>query len=376
MEEGSPFKYGKIVTGQSFVNRTTELKLLKQNILAGINTLLISPRRWGKTSLVHKVELGMKKDKKYVFVHLDLFTLRNEEEFYQSFSASLLRATSGKWDEFARNARIFLSRLTPSVSLGSESGTEFSLQLSFRNLKMVEEDVLNLPQKIAQEKGIIPVICIDEFQNIEYFGDSGAFQRKARSYWQKQDKVVYILYGSKRHMMMQLFEKKSMPFYRFGETLYLEKIKPEHFVKFIVRQFKKSGRTISEKQAGKIVSTVQSHPYYVQQLAHIVWNVASKKVRDEDIDHATEQMVRSNTLYYEREFEGLSASQINVLRAVSEGITTGLTRAEVINKYDLSSSANVSKALSALENKEIIERRGNEVEFADPVFSIWLLEVF
>jgi hypothetical protein len=81
---------------------------------------------------------------------------------------------------------------------------------------------INIPENIAKKKKLHLVICIDEFQNCESFKESKIFQQKLRAEWQHHHNVTYCLYGSRQHMMTELFEKQSNPFFKFGDVLYLK----------------------------------------------------------------------------------------------------------------------------------------------------------
>ena len=266
-----PFEYGQPVTQSSFINREDDILRLQRNTQGGINTILISPRRWGKSSLVQRVQ-HLNKDKKTLFCILDLFKVRTEEQFYQYFSNALIQATNTRLEETVSNVKKWLSTLQPTIRLGNGEGAEVELQLNTNGPKNNYGAVLDLPEKIARAKGIHLVVCLDEFQNISVFDDPLGFQKTARAHWQQHQHVTYILYGSKRHMMMELFERKSMPFYRFGDIFYLEKIATEHFVPFIEAGFNEHGRSISTGLAKHLAEAMKNHPYYVQQLAFILWN--------------------------------------------------------------------------------------------------------
>ena len=85
-----------------------------------------------------------------------------------------------------------------------------------------DPDILNLAEKIAQENNLRFVICIDEFQNISAFENPLDLQKKIRAHWQKHKYVSYCLYGSKRHMMIDVFTAPSIPFYKFEDILFLD----------------------------------------------------------------------------------------------------------------------------------------------------------
>ena len=264
------FIFGVATSGENFTDRKNETKRLLLNFQQGINTILISPRRIGKTSLVRKVcELAQSDDLKIVY--LDIFSCRSDREFYDAFATAILRQTSSKLEEWIDNAKRFLSRITPKFSIGTDPMTDFSVSLELNTKSEDVTDILQLPEKIALEKGIKIVVCIDEFQQISEFSDSKIFQKRLRTVWQLQENVSYCLFGSKKHLMNELFERRSLPFYKFGDALYLQKIDTEDWVKYICERFEVTNKSISPSLAEKIAKRVDNHSSYVQQLAWLVW---------------------------------------------------------------------------------------------------------
>lgn len=365
-----PFAFGSATYGELFTDREIESERLMMNFRNGINTILISPRRWGKTSLVIKTAEKMH-DKSIKIVRFDTFSCRNEEEFYQLFATEIIRQTSSKINEWVDHARQFLSSLVPRINVGVSPETEFSVTLDFSDKQAVNE-VLSLPEKIAIKKKIRVVVCIDEFQQIAGFSDSLNFQKRLRSFWQLQNSVTYCLYGSKKHVMTKLFSRQSMPFYKFGDLMFLQKIDRSNWVKFIVGRFKKTGKSVSAKIAGQICDSVDNHSHYVQQLSWLVWAHTTKIAGDEEFRKAEEELMTQNSMLFYRYIEELSAYQLNFLRAVAEGNHDQLTKKAILNKYNLGTSANVSRLKSALENKELIDIEMKKVTISDPVFCKWI----
>ena len=204
----APFVFGVRVEGDSFTDRREETERLKANFTYGVNTILISPRRMGKTSLVDKV-CSLVESEDIRIARIDAFGCRSENDFINAFATAVVRATSSKWEEWMENAKVFLSRFVPKISIGQDPLTDFSLEYNAGN--NTTEEVLRLPEMIARSKGCHIVVCIDEFQQIGDFPDSLTFQKKLRSVWQLQSHVSYCLYGSKKHMMEQMFQNASYP---------------------------------------------------------------------------------------------------------------------------------------------------------------------
>lgn len=369
--ENKPFIFGVATSGDNFTDRKNETARLLTNFRHGINTVLISPRRWGKTSLVQKVcNLAISDDLKIVY--LDIFSCRSDREFYDSFASAVLRQTSSKWDEWVENAKLFLSRISPKISFGTAPMTDFSISLEFNPKSDDITEILQLPEKIAQKKGCRIVVCIDEFQQIAEFSDSKSFQKRLRTVWQLQKSVSYCLFGSKKHLMNELFEKKSLPFYKFGDAIYLQKIPTADWVDYICGRFVATGKSISPELAQKVCDTVENHSSYVQQLAWLIWVNTDKVATEKEFEEAYKDILDQNTPLFEKQTENLSAYQVNFLRAVCDGIHKEFSTQEVIQKYRLGSSANVATVKRALIKKELIEIEKREVTISDPLLKVWL----
>lgn len=192
-----------------------------------INTILISPRRWGKSSLVNRAaELALKSDSRLKICLVDLFNVKSAEHFYQLLAEDVIKATSSRLEEAVGNTRKFISQLIPRITVGNEISGDISLGFDWEELKRTPDEVLDLAENIATAKDLRIVICIDEFQNVAEFEDPLYFQRRLRSHWQRHQKVSYCIYGSKRHMMTDIFTNPQMPFYKFGDLFFLEKSRP------------------------------------------------------------------------------------------------------------------------------------------------------
>ena len=369
------FIFGVATSGENFTDRKNETKRLLLNFQQGINTILISPRRIGKTSLVRKVcELAQSDDLKIVY--LDIFSCRSDREFYDAFATAILRQTSSKLEEWIDYAKRFLSRITPKFSIGTDPMTDFSVSLELNTKSEDVTDILQLPEKIALEKGIKIVVCIDEFQQISEFSDSKIFQKRLRTVWQLQENVSYCLLGSKKHLMNELFERRSLPFYKFGDALYLQKIGTEDWVKYICERFEVTNKSISPSLAEKIAKRVDNHSSYVQQLAWLVWVHTDKIATEENFEGAWQDLLDQNTPLFEKQTENLTMYQLNFLKAIIDGVSKEFTTKTVLEKYNLGTSSSVAVVKRALIKKELIDIEKKEIVISDIVLKEWLKREF
>lgn len=375
--EQIPFVYGKVVSVKSFVNRDLDRQRLADFLLGGVNVMLLSPRRWGKSSLVEKTMSDIATNHKKVrIVQIDMFSVETQEEFFNVFAKEILKATHSRLDDILKTAKSMFSNLIPKISISTQQEFDFNLSFDKNELKKSEQDILNLPELIAQKKGVRVIICIDEFQDLALMDNYKNLEKKMRACWQKQKNVSYCLYGSKRHMMQDIFSQPSRPFYRFGNMMVLKKIASKHWVEFIKKSFESTEKSISSKYAILIPKVVKNHSWYVQQFSHFIWIKTEKKVTVQIIREAYDELVRNNLPLFQNEIESLTSTQINLLKAIAKQ-EKQLSSLSVLTKYNLVSSANVNKARKVLLNKDIIEKNKNGYyEFLDPVFEVWFKSIY
>ena len=240
-----PFVYGKIAAGGNFTDREEETKKLVSNFLSQTNTAIISPRRWGKSSLVNKaIDSASKTDKSILFVKMNAFKCETPQEFYELFAKRAIESISSTAEMLLSNAKDFISRLLPKLSISDPSGQyEMSFGIDLKS-NPIGEDILELPQQIATRRRSKVVVCIDEFQQIGEFAESDKFQKILRSHWQEHPDVAYILYGSKKHMMLNIFGEYGSPFYKFGDLMFLPKISLDDWTAFIKDRFSETGKQL------------------------------------------------------------------------------------------------------------------------------------
>jgi len=370
--EDTPFVFGKLATKADFTDRENEVSQLASNFRRLANTIIISPRRWGKTSLVNRVSdiLGSQEPDLKI-CHIDLFNVRTEQDFYIALAEEILKTTSTKWEERIQNAKDFLSRLLPRISFSPDAQSEISFGIGLDELKKNPDEILNLAETIAIERKLKIIVCIDEFQGIGVFGEQLAFQKKLRSHWQRHTHVSYCLYGSKRHMLLNVFSNPSMPFYKFGDLMFLEKILTENWVEFIQRRFSETGKEIRKEDATLIANLTDNHPYYVQQLAQQAWLRTETICNNTIVDKAYQGILNQLSLLFTNITESLSTMQLNFLKAMLSG-EKQFSSISVLQKYRLGTSGNILRLKQSLLTREIIDINADRIDLQDPFYKYWL----
>lgn len=372
----SPFQYGTIVDKECFVNRVEERKQLKELLGSGINVMLISPRRWGKSSLV-KVAMDelMHEDKRTKVCFIDAFSIKTEAEFYRTFAKEVISCTSSTLEKRLDDIKQFLKGISPSITLKSDATDSLSFDLKFDLKEEDILDILDLPERIASAKNIRLIVCIDEFQQLALLPGYKSMEGKMRSVWQKQSCTTYCFYGSKRHMMMDIFNNSANPFYRFGQVLFLSKIKKEEWIPFIVDAFRKTDKRITEMQANRLCDVVKCHSWYLQQLCYFIWSGTVYEVTDEIVQRRIRQLVDTNMPMFMNDMENLTAAQTAMLRAIADG-ECQLNAMEVVKKYELGSAQTITRNKKMLVERDFIEKDGKGFSFSDPVFELWFRQEY
>ena len=367
---GKAFVYGMSVGGDNFTDRIEETKRIKLDFENGINVILISPRRMGKTSLIKKVISEMDSPEIKV-VYMDIYDCRSEYDFYNRFAETMMKSTGNQLEQVMENIKRFLVRVSPKLSFSPEPNSEFSVSLGITPRDYSPEEILDLPERIAKEQGIRIVVCIDEFQQIGEFADSLTVQKRLRGVWQHHQHVSYCFFGSKKHLMENIFQSRRMPFYQFGEMLHLKCIPTEYWVPFICSRFEKYGKKISEEYAARICHTVKNYSSYVQQLA---WNVMAEteiEVNEESFTEGFNALLEQNSSLFIQQTEGLTTYQLNFIRLLCNGIHSGFNTQSVVEQYSLGSKSKVDRIKKCLIDRELITIEKEGVFLADCVFELW-----
>lgn len=367
------FVYGVAVSDYNFIGREQETKRLLDNFRGGINVILMSPRRLGKTSLVKHV-CNKLDEEDIITVYLDIFGCKSEYDFYNKLAAEVLKQTASKHELWLEEAKEFIYRLTPKISFSPEPNADFAISLGITPKTHTPEEVLGMAEKIAIKKGKRIVICIDEFQQIGEMANSKQIQARLRTVWQHQKQVSYCLFGSKHHLMSAIFLHRSMPFYQFGDIISLDKIATADWVEYIVSHFADGKRTISRALAEDICKFTENYSAYVQQLSWLVFTQKEEgeTVTEEDVKQAMNDLLATNEILFMQMIEPLSEYQLNFLRAIASGVMKDFGLSEVREEYKLGSYSNINRLKTALLERDLIEKRGAETVMTDPVFAKWI----
>lgn len=363
----NPFYYGGAVGSIHFCNRVDEIKELKTDINAGLNTLIYAPRRFGKTSFVLKT-MDELKDEKVKYVFLDLMYLSTLDEFINKYFNVLAKSLEEPTDKIVNFFKSVLN-LRPNINVNFDAtgNPSFSLALNNEDRTKALEDVLNIPLAFAKEGQKI-VVIFDEFQEIANFD----LEAKMRSVIQHHsNKVSYIFMGSKKSLLHAMFLDKNRPFYKSVKHFKIKEIQKESWSEFITSKFKATIKEIAEIYIDKIFEFTKGFPYYTQQFAYELWNQCESKVDDENFSKTLKIIIEREEDLFGVEWDNLTPNQKKALKIVLEKDGKSLYDEQYLAKYQIKSGS-FQTALNGLVQKDIIDKNSDGYYFADPLFEFWI----
>lgn len=371
-----PFVYGEIAEEENFIDSDDDRKKLKTFLQNGVNVMLISPRRWGKSSLVRQAMKELMAEDSHVRVcYIDAFSVTSVSEFLNVLASAVIEATSTTLEKRFEDIKRFIHTVTPSVTIKDDVMNSFSFDLKIQPLEQSAQEILRLPETVAVAKGIHLIVCIDEFQQLAMLPGWKNLEGKMRSEWQLQHNATYCFYGSKRHMMMDIFGNANNPFYRFGQVLFLQKISKEHWIPYITEGFGQTGKRISQEQASRICDTVQCHSWYVQQFSFFIWSATDTVVSEQIFQEQLQMLIDTNAPMFVSDSESLTPSQIGMLAAVCNGEYRFNAKA-VVERYALGNPQTITRNKHRLRELDIVEEKDNSYVFVDAVYELWFRQQY
>jgi hypothetical protein len=370
----NPFVFGEIIDDANFVNRTDELNQLVRDLGDGQKVFLLSPRRFGKSSLVALALLKLKKRHIHT-VNLTVSSYSSYAQFLEKFAEKVLRA-AGPWERVKDWATRFARQVKPDVNINMSTG-EITLSLGKGagfDPSPIAPDVFALPGELTKNAGFRMAICLDEFQQISQF-NGGSVENAIRNQVQEQREVGYVFAGSQPSLMEEMLSAKR-PFHKAGPQMFLDKIPAKDWKDSITRHFRNRGRTLDDPGLETLLASADLIPYDVQRIAHELWDYAELKDKRQldvsDVKSVIESLVTSQSTYYELLWEQLSARQRAALQAIAYRGASEIYSQGVREEFRLGPASSVQKALQSLDSRDILDRYKSSYFFLDPLFPYWI----
>jgi hypothetical protein len=371
----NPFRFGSVVTGEDFADRRTELAELGRELGDGQHLFLLSPRRYGKSSLVLTL-LERLRVKGLLVAYVDLFRATTPAQFLELTAQTLLRAAESRPERLLRLSTELLGRLRPQVGTDARGKPTLSLDVgaSPRSALALQEDVLDLPERLAEKRKARLVLAFDEFQEIQRF--PGANLEKAmRSHFQRHRRVSYLFAGSKESALRDMASRERSPFYKFGRIVSLGPIPPGEFVPFLAVRFRRGGLRVSREVLEVILASSDDIPYNVQRLCHQLWAMRTEgreALTENDVGAALAMIIGQDAPHFSAAWDRFSLHQRQVLQAIARSGGRNVFAKDFLATHRLGASSSVQRSLAQLLKEQVIQKANGEHRFADPFFREWI----
>lgn len=352
----NPFRFGSLVDEPYFTDRTKELQYIVQFLHSENHLILISPRRYGKSSLVRKAVKAT--GRPYVSVNMQQVVSRED------FAAKLLKSIFKQYKMEKVKYLLRNFRVLPTINVNPMND---EVSVSFQPLingKAVFEDTLDLLEKVSSPDNRL-IVVFDEFQEVLEIDPH--IDKELRSIMQEQSGLNYIFLGSQESMMADIFERPRSPFYHFGQLMRLDKIPVDEFTAYLESRFASVTDKAHDIAAGVIAFT-GNHPYYSQQLAFTIWDLMALGHGDADIiSKATTDIVRTHDLDYERLWLTFNKTDQLTVRLICEGANPVQSR--------LLPTSTITSSVKRLSKKGyVIREQKDKYIMEDPFFKEWIIE--
>lgn len=350
----NPFKFGVLVDNEFFTDRTYELKQVLMSLNSQNHLILISPRRFGKSSLVAKAV----RESGRPCISLNMQNMLSVEDF----ASKLLRELFRLYPMERIKHLMSHFRFIPTVSTNLVTN---SIDVTFQpvvNSMVLLEDAMGLIEKVStKEKKLI--VVLDEFQEI--LNIRKGLDKQLRSIMQTQQNLNYILLGSQESMMTEIFERKKSPFYHFGQLMRLAKIPNDDFRQYVSARLPIKEHDKLDHIVDEILSFTCLHPYYTQQLSAQVWEMISyDHLVDGVVKEAISKIVRTHDLDFERLWLNFNRTDRSIMMSLSKGINP-LQNRQVATSTSFSGIKRLMKAGYVI--------RVDDYEIEDPFFKEWII---
>ncbi len=374
----NPFVYGEVVPGEAFVDREIELDRLVSDLGDGQKVFLISPRRYGKSSLIRQALEALRR-RGALTIEVTVSSYSSYLAFLEGY-ARAIAAVETKWDR----ARTWLTeaitstrpeiRYEPKETGLGRLSVAFPLVTTARDLNRLANEVFALPGKLAAERKRTIVVALDEFQAIDSF-NGGSVEHAIRAAAQHQRQVGYVFAGSEPSLMEKMIGPRR-PFYKAGPVMRLQKISATIFGDFIERRFTKSGIKPEAGLAEAIVDLAGNLPYDVQRLAHETWDDVrargGRKATLEDLHGTLARLMSEQETLFEAVWQRLTLQQRATLRAVVLQAGRELHSADARSRHRLGGPSSIQTSLAALTKQDVLLKEGSRYVVVDSLLREWV----
>jgi len=368
-KDENPFKTIGYESKEYFCDREYELSILKKNIKNGIHTTLISARRLGKSALIYRLFEDLEEEN-HACIYVDIYACTKLKDFTEMLALAIFNKFPQKRGIGQRFFDL-LKNLRPVISYDTLTGQP-EIHFEFAQPKEYEHTIQSLFQFLDNQQAQV-VLAIDEFQQIASFPEKNT-EALLRTIIQSLKHTQFIFSGSKKHLMLEMFNTANRPFFSSTQILGLAEIEKDTYKAFIREKFSERNRSIDDEAIDFILSWTLSHTYYTQIICNAVFSERKKNVTIEQVKRVCDEQLNMQQVTYMQYRSLLSPIQWQLLLAVAkEGLVTEPQAQEFLRKYKISAASSAKKALNILLDKEMIFSIETMGKTAYRVYNVFLM---
>lgn len=370
----NPFIFGEVVDEPAFCDREREQADLYRDLSDSQKIFLISPRRYGKTSLLKKVLAALRREG-FITIYVDLYRASSLQSLLELYCSAIAGSAESAVDRAVRFISEVLPRLRPKITIDAGGAPSIGIEpvVGAKDLLKALDDAFDLPQAVADRKKKRVVVVFDEFQEIANF-EGDAIEKIMRSHIQGHRKVGYVFSGSKKHMLEEMALGKTKAFYKIGKVVYLQKIPRTFFQPFLKGQFERCGYVVEDGAVEKVLELTEDIPYNAQYLCHELWDVCrdNRMVRRADVTTVMSGILDEQTQYYIQQWDALSLNHRATLKALSVHGGGAVYSQDFLTFSGIRSLSTLQTVIRLLIKKGIVEKSNGTIAFDDVFFREWI----
>ncbi|MFZ3207543.1 MAG: ATP-binding protein [Geobacteraceae bacterium] len=361
----------RITPKDKFCNRRAEIETLKKNMYAGIHTVVYAPRRYGKSSLARIVTGEL--DGAMTGIYIDLFSVTSSTDAVQKIYRGIIAALGAKAADrssFAQKASAIFKKIRLSLEFNPmTTAPEFGLSLGDQSAEIHLEQVIANLDEYCGSQGMKVCLVLDEFQEICNLKDAKMVEGLLREGMQSAQHVSFLMMGSRRTLLRDMFEDKRRPFYKSAYVLKLSPLPCEEFAEFLQERFAGADVPISREEADAIIDFTDGYPFYTQKLAMLYYEL---KQAGEPLAQAKQQLLEMESADFENIFVTLTTHQKQLLKAVAAARPKNIHAVSFLAEQKLGSQGGIQSSLKKLLALDLIENTEIGWRVTDPIFERWL----
>ncbi len=371
----NPFRFGRPLDTSRLIGREGERKELVRSVCDRRNLALVAPRGMGKTSLLRAVIEDLRQGDEVYPVYVDVFPAINPRRFAEIYASALTMEPSQSIESMQEAVQQLVPSFLPRVTISGSGrpGLQLDLWDRDRDIQRLMDNLFDAPVQVAEDRGRRVLVIFDDFEDLLSVAEDSLLVKLSQAV-RKQRTVSYLFVLRRESTAKRVFSEARSPFYRLSEPVVLDPVPDQAMVLGLESRFREAGRDVEVDLLFRIVEWADRSCHYVQMLAHAFYEeIRDGRAADESaLRAALAHVLEAGAYGFKSTWDQLSPHQRNLVLAVAQGHRERLHSQRMVFQLGLGSPSTVSKNLKSLAEREILQKREDQIHFVDPFFGAWL----